>query len=224
MTEKWKRNAESQEKPRTVEQFLPLISKMARKFMARAIAIQSPLDEDDYKQELAATLLRCKASYDPDKGASFMNFFIQSGYRNLARMHRRDFMNAACAQTISLNQSINDDRQDIGDIISDGAASQDDLLLGEEFLRYIIAKVSDRTAHLIELLLKCPDILTKQFEAYHTGMDRVRDSGVALKRHRGFDLAFVCHLSGLKPKETKAVLREVESVVLQWRFIGDSNG
>jgi hypothetical protein len=225
--QKWQRNQDAQQVPRTVAQFQPLITKMARKFMTRAAAIRSPYEQIDYEQELVATLLRCNAAYDPEGGASFLNFFITSGWRNLARMHRIDQINMDTAPSLRIEDlqvgSDGGDGINLHETIPDtDTSSQESNVLADELLRFIVAHVSEETAHMVEFLLECPDLLKEQFDSYNAGMDRTLASGIQVKRHRQFDLGFVCRLVGMDARATKSVLQEVQAAVQRWQLIGEA--
>ncbi len=77
-----KNNYSIAERNRIVEENLPCIDKVIRK--NRALMNAAHLDYDDVYQQLAIRLIRCVATFDPDKGTIKAHIYSQLQYELLS--------------------------------------------------------------------------------------------------------------------------------------------
>lgn len=73
-----------------LEQWKPLIHKMAFKAARRAAAIDVPMSHDDFVQELSITVLRCHDSFNPDLGVKMITFLYRAIYNELNKIFDRE--------------------------------------------------------------------------------------------------------------------------------------
>lgn len=211
-----------------MEQFTPLIAKMAYMAYARAMGMGLPIDVDDLKQELAVTYLQCAKTYDATKGAKFMTFFIAAGWRNIEKLFYYDAKRRKHALTVSGDAPVStteEARTSLWELVSSGEPTPEQYLEGQDLFNSIMGDVSDIARSMVWIMVTQPDLVHEQLELLNEGAEQVRkenyiEEGVRRRGYEHVSFTYLARLFNLSPRETARVRREVEAAITHYYAAG----
>ncbi|QNK01770.1 sigma factor [Dyella telluris] len=209
-SEVWVRKTHHSEK-RTVEQYYPLINKLANKFMVRVMATGAPYDLDDIEQELALTFVRCDQSYDDEKGASFINFFIQASWKNLQRLVTRDEQAVLHGSVLHPDQRADDEEgESLWAVIASDELTPEELVTYADSTDKLVKALSADARQLLECVINPPEVVLNQFDKYQRGAQLRRNAGYATRARKELTLSFVASLMEIHPSVARRSRHEIE--------------
>jgi len=203
-----------------LEQWKPLIEKMAFKAARRAAAIKSPLDVDDFRQELQMTVLRAMDSYDESKGAKFITFLHSAFYHEINKLLRRDHTNCQFGYTISGDTAFDNEGEGT-DQVWDGVEddqnrSAENEYMDAELMDHVLNSVSAETGAILQMLTSGDEIVANQLEAYNYGVESDAAQGGIRRLSLDLNFPFICKLLGFSHAKMTRYANEVHGAIAQY--------
>lgn len=200
-------------------QYEKLFHKMTGMAMRRALAAGIPLEAEDVQQELAMSYLRCRDQYKPDGGANFMTFLIAAAWRNLERSIFAHYTRRKAAGVKVYNDDLTADGGSVWDITPGSDAMPDEVLEGQDLMRWLLGRLSADAKAIVTILLSDDDLLHEQLAAFNRGVAEVRAQeqaagpGVRSRGYTQVNFSYVVQLLGLGPRRASVARREIETAI-----------
>lgn len=206
-----------QEGVAALEQWKPLIEKMAFKAARRAAAIKSPLDVDDFRQELQMTVLRALDSYDADKGAKFITFLHSAFFHEINKLLRRDHTNCQFGYTISGDTAYDNDGEGT-DQVWDGVEddqhrSGENEYMDAQLMDHVLKSVSPEASAVLQMLTSGDEIVSHQLEAYNYAVELDASEGGIRRLSLDMNFQFICKLLGFAHAKMTKLANEIHGAI-----------
>jgi hypothetical protein len=203
-----------------LKQWTPLVEKYTRKCAMRASAMSAPFDQEDIRQELHLTLIKCVDAYDESKGVKFITYVHTAFFHEMNRMFRTIDRNAEHGFTVSGDSLLRGEEGDEAvweHLEDDTLVSALDRIDGEQFLVYLQDKLSDMALVVARLLLDPPPFLEREFQLYTEGLTLVHNEGTRVRRPSEISPSFIAKLLEVEPRRMKKVCDEIANAVTRYR-------
>ncbi len=202
-----------------LEQWTPLIHKIAFKAARRAAAIGVPLSHDDFAQELSITVLKCHDSFNPELGVKMITFLYRAMYNEVNKLLRKDSDNAQNGFKISGDTTWDsDDGADSAwDYVEDDQErSPENAFMDEELIDWVHDQVDEEASAVLHILQSGGEFVAHQLQAYNDGVAEEAMSGGMRRMSLDMNLAFVCKLLGFSHAKQTRIGHQIQQAVSKY--------
>lgn len=203
-----------------LEQWTPLIHKMAYKAARRAAAIGVPISADDFVQELSITVLKCHDSYNPEVGAKMITFLHRAMYNEINKLLKRDSDNVKAGFTVSGDTTwVGDDGQ--GDsawdyVEDDQQRSPENAFMDGELIAWVYQKIGSEAAAVLQILQSGNQFVAQQLAAYNTGVEQEAMTGGLRRLSLDMNFPFICKLLGFNHTKQAKLAQEIQLAIASY--------
>lgn len=203
-----------------LEQWTPLIHKIAFKAARRAAAIGSPHSHDDFAQELQITVLKCHDQFNPDLGVKMITYLHRAMYNEVNKILRRDSDNVQAGFTVSGDSTwAGDDGQGEAawDYIEDDCQrSPEHAFMDGELVDWVHDQISNEASAVLHMLQSGNQFLANQLHAYNAGVEMEAAEGGLRRMSLDMNFSFVCKVLGFNHGKQTRLAQEIQNAVASY--------
>lgn len=199
-----------------LEQWTPLIHKIAFKAAQRAAAIGAPIRHEDFVQELGIVVLRCHDQFNPELGVKMITYLYRSMYNEVNKLLRDDSNNAQQAYTVSGDSTWDsDDGSDSAwDYVEDDQErSPEHSFMDGELIDWVHDQVSPETSAVLQVLQSGSQIVTHQLAAYNAGIEQEYLETGFRRLPLDMNFPFICKLLGYGHAKQTKMANEIQQAI-----------
>jgi len=211
---KFKRNRKAQDAPRTVEQFKPLIKKLAYRAVSRAVSANIFLEVEDMEQELSILFLKTVKTYDENAGRSFINYFISGAYWRINHIIKG--LVIRCADNITISgdsMRAEEGEYDIWDSLVCEGPTPEDLVLEQEFRDEVRQALDGKALQFYDLLTNPPQELLDEFDNARLGAAEMRTKGERVRMPQELNWAFLTKIFPTSADESLMLQSQIKQAI-----------
>lgn len=203
-----------------LEQWTPLIHKMAFKAARRAAAIGVPLSHDDFAQEMRITVLKCHDSFDPDRGVKMITFLHRAMYNEINKLLKRDSDNAKAGFRISGDTAWDGEDgqgESVWDYVEDDQQrSPENSFMDTELIDWVHSRIDRESSAVLHILQSGSEFVSQQLRAYNEGVELEALSGGIRRVPLDMNFAFVCKLLGFSHAKQQRVGIQITEAIASY--------
>jgi DNA-directed RNA polymerase specialized sigma24 family protein len=200
-----------------LEQWNPLVHKIAHKAARRAAAIGVPIGHDDFVQELRIVVLKCQDSFNPELGVKMITFLHRAMYNEVNKLLGRDQRNVQAGFTISGDTTwSNEDGagESAWDYVEDDLQRSPQALIEDtDLIGWVHNKISPQASAVLHILQSGHPFVGQQLRAYNDAIAAEALSGGMRRIPLDMNFTFVCKLLGFTNGKMNKLALEIENAV-----------
>lgn len=203
-----------------LEQWTPLIHKIAFKAAQRAAKIKVPLTKDDFVQELSITVLRCHDGFDPEQGVKMITYLYRSMYNEVNKLMRDASAEAAAGyRTVSGDTTWSGDDGDDSawDYVEDDQQrSPENSFMDGELIDFVHDQLDPEASAVLQMLQSGNQFVAHQLRAYNDGVADEAAAGGIRKLPLDMNFAFICKLLGFNYGKQARIGQQIQQAIASY--------
>lgn len=200
-----------------LEQWTPLIYKLAFKAARRAAAIGVPISQEDFVQELSITVLKCHDSFNPDFGVKMTTFLHRAMFNEINKLLKRDSANTQYGYKVS-GDTTWDGEGDVADsawdyVEDDQERSPENCVMDKELIQWVHDNVDGEASAILTMLNSGNDLIAQQLRAYNDGIAEEAMLGGIRRIPLDMNFGFICKLLGFGHAKQVKLSRQIQAAI-----------
>ena len=200
-----------------IEQWTPLIYKIAYKAARRAAAIGVPISQEDFVQELSITVLKCHDSFNPEFGVKMITFLHRAMYNEVNKLLKKDSANTEFGFKVSGDttwDSDGDGADSAWDYVEDDQErSPENSVMDKELIDWVHQNIDAEASAILKILYSGHQLVSQQLHAYNDGIAEEAQLGGIRRLPMDMNFNFICRLLGFNHNKQAKLGKQVQAAI-----------